>query len=254
MPSLSNFARDLGAVFSTITKPEKLEGSHCDYVVPAEVHRCVLIAIERVTDALNAADVPVWLNFGALLGMFRHDALIPWDDDGDLEIFSHNWEIARKAIVAHACSLGVKVTIHQPLPWFISGNYRIEYDDLSYNSLDIFLVEEKNGNIQNTGWGHNWMLHREVTPVRLRSPIKSATLMGYRVNIPVNSRELLDAMYPGWETRAVITVHHSGLSSVHASPANASRKFVRSKEMSWPPPEGDECVSIVRKRKHAGVL
>lgn len=40
--------------------------------------------LKQITTIFNAENIAYWLDFGSLLGLYRHNGFIPWDDDIDL--------------------------------------------------------------------------------------------------------------------------------------------------------------------------
>lgn len=44
--------------------------------------------LEALSDLLNANNVPFWPMGGTMIGMLRHKAFVPWDDDIDISMFS----------------------------------------------------------------------------------------------------------------------------------------------------------------------
>jgi hypothetical protein len=51
-----------------------------------------LIALKDLVDTLNSHNIAFWLSSGSLLGVYRHEGIIPWDHDIDIAILSEDHE------------------------------------------------------------------------------------------------------------------------------------------------------------------
>jgi len=92
-----------------------------DYFQPLlnDVERATLRGtLIAVVDALDAAGVTFWVDSGTLLGSYRHQDFIPWDDDADLLVRASDRQRARQALD----SLGSDYTVNVELtPVMTSG-------------------------------------------------------------------------------------------------------------------------------------
>lgn len=50
------------------------------------------VLLKRFTDFLNAHQIEYWLDFGTLLGAYRHQGFVPWDDDLDISLTRQNYD------------------------------------------------------------------------------------------------------------------------------------------------------------------
>lgn len=117
--------------------PEPLRGEyvHALYQLMQDVH-----------DVLELCQIPYWIEAGTLLGAVRHQGLIPWDDDLDVQVREmHKKEIEEKAIpLFKALGYGVH-TLPQ------EGGIKVHYTTENFSLLpqetvpgcDIFYAQEK---------------------------------------------------------------------------------------------------------------
>lgn len=116
-----------------ITKPESVQ-----YLYK------LLYILDKVFHQNN---LEYWMDGGTLLGAVRHKGIIPWDDDGDVQIWKKD-ETKLKQLKDVFLSYDV---VLMPT-WF---GYKIFYTygksikgyKWKYPAIDIFIMEEKNGRI-----------------------------------------------------------------------------------------------------------
>lgn len=122
----------------------------------------------KVIDMVFAKhQIPYWLDGGSLLGAVRHGGVIPWDDDGDIEVFAGDFskivalkeELAEHGLVLHVdmrrCAVA-RLQIRKPV------------------HIDIFEVMWiKRGRICHLArrkcrkiWKHNFFLRSELFPLQ----------------------------------------------------------------------------------------
>jgi phosphorylcholine metabolism protein LicD len=92
--------------------------------------------IYEMLDALHQImtknGIAYWMDGGTILGAERHGGLIPWDDDGDLEIFEKDKE-KLLSLASEFATLGYKLVDHEfGLKLFPNTGY--------FPSIDIFTV------------------------------------------------------------------------------------------------------------------
>lgn len=63
-------------------------------LVPEAIKRRLFELLEELDQVFSANDIPYWLDWGTLLGAYRHRGFIPWDDDLDVTICHHDHERA----------------------------------------------------------------------------------------------------------------------------------------------------------------
>lgn len=96
--SLKNIGTESSQDFATALTEEQI------YVL--EKIRAVQIEIiQEIERICNLANLNYFLMFGTLLGAIRHQGFIPWDDDVDLGMMRHDYELFIKAFEDHASDL-----------------------------------------------------------------------------------------------------------------------------------------------------
>jgi len=156
--------------------------------------------LDGVGTALRRRNIPYWAIGGTMLGAVRHRGIIPWDDDVDIALWSH--DLAR-AQVAIAEDLG---------DWTKWGrefrSYTVTETARSDVVLDVFPVALIDGVVHfmnphaRAKWSKEYLTPEEFgtpTPVPF-GPIQ----------IPVVGRPCayLDRVYPGWDIGGRIVRHY----------------------------------------------
>ena len=91
---------------------------------------------------LTQNNIEYWIDGGTLLGAIRHKGIIPWDDDGDLEIWDRDETkllnlknvFANHGLVLMPVFYGFKV--------FFRGAQRIPNFKWKYPAIDIFVMKK----------------------------------------------------------------------------------------------------------------
>lgn len=156
-----------------VEEPSKLEETNwwdCDEMKIA--HGGLYQAMKHLTTVLDEAGIRYWLAAGSLLGAMRADAIIPWDDDIDIQIHPDDQhkledpEIQRLLKGEHfylsRCSIGYKFFIAK-------GETMIKDDEGKHMmAIDLFLSERKGDKItyfseipEGTHWGDEYKLKLE---------------------------------------------------------------------------------------------
>ncbi len=112
---------------------------------PLRRHQMQILEIMKFVDGIcREQDIPLWLDFGTLLGAVRHKGFIPWDDDADVSIFLRD----EKRLMA-----SLKASL--PQGWSVTrreGHFRhhgyFKVDDGKGAFLDIFNIEHGNRRIK----------------------------------------------------------------------------------------------------------
>jgi len=150
------------------------------------VNLALLCEVDRICRKHN---ITYFMDSGTLLGAVRHHGSIPWDDDVDIAMFSHEFE-RFAAIAAQELSEGFSFTMpsdygdnvfYDYIPHVIYENSQIRADDdkthfyqgyLNHIMLDIFIIEDtseirwrqgiqrlKLKLLYGLGWSHRYRLN-----------------------------------------------------------------------------------------------
>ena len=93
-------------------------------------------------------NIPYWMDGGTVLGAVRHNGIIPWDDDADIQVMKKYYqnildmesEFNSHNLILMKTWFGFKV--------FFKDGKNIDGYEWKYPFVDIFIMEEKNGIIQ----------------------------------------------------------------------------------------------------------
>ncbi|GFN82168.1 lipopolysaccharide cholinephosphotransferase licd [Plakobranchus ocellatus] len=83
-------------------------------VITIEEKREMLVTLQVLSEALQAAGVEFFLVGGALLGAHRHRGLIPWDDDVDVGVDILAWDMVRYTL---GCIPGFQLKASERAHW-----------------------------------------------------------------------------------------------------------------------------------------
>jgi len=160
--------------------------------------------LDGIGVSLRRRGIPFWAIGGTILGAVRHKGIIPWDDDIDLALWSHDLNRARQAI---AEDLG---------DWTVWG-YEFRSNTVSEIarpdvSIDIFpagtmefegqsVVHFMNPHAR-AKWGREYL-----TPEEFGTP-KEVPFGPTRVPVIAGPCSYLDRVYPGWDISGRIVRHY----------------------------------------------
>lgn len=149
-----------------------------DPLVAGELYQ-MLKVLDRV---LTKHKIHYWIDGGLLLGAVRHRGLIPWDDDGDIEILEKDWH---KVLALDS--------EFQKYGYELCGISRLRPIDRDFPFIDILLTHIVNDKVVLIYgadlWPNNWFYKKEVLP-GLRIPFGPIFL-----NAPLRPLRYLKAQY-----------------------------------------------------------
>lgn len=106
---------------------------------------------------LTAHNIPYWIDGGVLLGAVRHEGLIPWDDDGDIEVFASDWNRI-VALESEFKKFGLE----------FRGNTRLWPINQNFPFVDICLTVQEGDKVvllhSRETWKDNWFYLNEIFP------------------------------------------------------------------------------------------
>jgi len=106
---------------------------------------------------LTRHNIPYWIDGGVLLGAVRHQGLIPWDDDGDIEVFASDWNKIL-SLESEFKKFGYEFRGHTRL-WPINQNFPF---------VDIVLMLRQGDKVVQLHspevWPDNWFYESELFP------------------------------------------------------------------------------------------
>jgi phosphorylcholine metabolism protein LicD len=94
-------------------------------------------------DILDNNDIKHWAAYGTLLGAFRHEGIIPWDDDFDIEIESKD---VQKLITLFNDNKKYILVKPKFSNWCFFKLFYIESNDMRPPFIDIFFDQQINNN------------------------------------------------------------------------------------------------------------
>ena len=125
--------------------PEKFDQNlkYADEKVMLQIYQ-MLYDTDKI---LNQNKIPYWIEGGTLLGAVRHSGIIPWDDDADIQILTKYRDqllslqnnFSNKGYDLMETWFGYKI--------FSKNGKQIDGYPWKYPAVDIFMVNEQNGNI-----------------------------------------------------------------------------------------------------------
>ena len=135
-------------------------------------------------NVMEAVQIPYWIDGGTLLGAIRHNGLIPWDDDLDIQIYESNRQSFLQIVVPILEELGYQVINDKIIT---SDQKFARLPEEKPPSCDIFFARPKEGRLD-IGWPH-------AIRVEDLKPLKCYRFGSFEVWGPSNPFPYLFALY-----------------------------------------------------------
>jgi hypothetical protein len=167
-------------------------------------HERLYRLLDAIGGSLSRRGIPYWAMGGTVLGAVRHQGMVPWDDDIDLSIWSHDLGRAREAIVE---DLGDRVAWGSEHRSFTVSE--ISRSDIT---IDIFPADsmefrgQKVVHFTNPHARKKW--EREYMTPEEFGVLKHVPFGPTSVPVAAAPCSYLDRVYPGWDTTGRIVRHH----------------------------------------------
>jgi len=106
-----------------------------------EVVQQIYQMLKDIDAIFKRNEILYWISFGTLLGAVRHEGLIPWDDDADLEILKKD---ERKLLKVNYEHFGYKIIkMYFGYKIYPINGQKIKGYDWTYPFVDIFISDIK---------------------------------------------------------------------------------------------------------------
>lgn len=154
-----------------------------------------------IVDVLDKHNVRYVLLFGTMLGAVRDNAIIPWDDDGDLAVFNSDrdafWNKVVPDLKAVGCNVPPEGDPNRPIspnnaPWYdayaIRGGEKVDFWFFDRVDNTYCYDVARSGNTC-------------VFEAHFFDNLHAIDFLNRKCNVPVKSEEWLYSVYgPDWQT------------------------------------------------------
>ncbi len=169
VPGLVDEAIKAFEVFQLHNNKPQMPGILTDAVfqrTPVEDTAKIYTQLRDLHTVLSKHGIRYWMDGGTLLGAIRHGGVIPWDDDGDIQIFEEDKE-KLLALKEEFAELGYLLQDHELSLKLFPG------DGSHYPSIDIFTARKDEetglyfiGNARAQGiWPNDWWTEEELSEI-----------------------------------------------------------------------------------------
>ena len=168
----------------------KLKGKYP--ILKKEIAQEMIILLEKIINIFEENDVTYWLTTGNLLGAIRHNGLIPWDDDIDLNVPIDKIDLMKEILLKHNINFNSS-----------NGGYKIT-DKKYYPFIDIIVVEKTDNKFllcypldenKKPTYETSKKWPQECFDVNDVFPLKKIPFEHFTVNVPKNYNKLIKNLY-----------------------------------------------------------
>lgn len=140
-----------------------------------------------IHNTMEAANVTYWIDGGTLLGAMRHQGIIPWDDDLDIQVYKTDEKKFYQIVVPVLQKMGYKMDEIVTNKIITSDQKFAKLPHEKPPSCDIFFAHPQEGRLE-IGWP-NAIQVKDLNPLK-RYPFGSFEVWG-----PANPLPYLFALY-----------------------------------------------------------
>jgi hypothetical protein len=158
--------------------------------------------LEELLDVFDALRVPYFLDWGALLGIYRHRNLIPWDYDVDIGLLKEDYDV----VLAHFAARGGHIGRLTLKPDYYGEPHAtscllFDADPEGWVGIDLVAYELRDG------WARHLMSEELLAryepseydmPAEVLLPLRREPLLGRGVLVPGRAHARLERIYGDW--------------------------------------------------------
>jgi hypothetical protein len=185
-----------------LIKPIQLKNSHRQGQTPVDL-------LLMLSENLKLHDVPHYIDAGTLLGVYRDNALIPWDDDLDFSVdaehLTHTIKVLEQQLPKMLEITGVTWTLHKytnqqaygavPIGAIRALKLLPDEDGEAFSGIDFFVKY-----IQGEHMDYCLASRGFRMPANHFSDIQSHSFAGGEVSLPNYVEAYLEGHYGDWQT------------------------------------------------------
>lgn len=153
---------------------------------------------ERLLSHCNKHKISIWCEFGTLIGLKRHNGIIPWDYDGDFGLFIDNRDRLIETYMQEY-SDNIILDVHYYNDY---GCFVIRFDDNKNDIVDIVFYEQNDSCINSCMNDQTKKEYPSITgytyPNELVFPFRETLFVGYSVLTFNQFDEILKIEYGNW--------------------------------------------------------
>lgn len=173
-----------------------------------EDHILLHSIMKRLDKLMKENEVEYFVIAGSLMGAFRYNNRMPWDDDIDIGMMSEQRK-RFESINFHSYGLAIRKVDFGYKVYDSKQNRRI-FTESTFPFIDVFRFINTGDSISYESSSARKMWPREYIKHEYLYPLGTCNYDGMSLPCPGKSKEFLDQAYPGWDTMAYISGSHSG--------------------------------------------